>query len=508
MTDHSQSKHIRVSLIPGISLAEDAGGELALVSEYGRFPLRGGGAGAAKAFRALADGGHTEAELAKIALAEDGIGGLTRFNHLYAQCVLRCFVRYGVYADGTPLLSLTLTVPLRRFDVAESDAGARLVLSRFAYCHREGDALVLETPLFGAKAVLHDAGVAGLLAALAVPSTTAELAAKVPALPPECVADILRLLRTARALTTHSDEGTTEEDDNVTLRLWEFHDLLFHSRSRIGRHNNPVGATFRHLGLLPPPPLVKEPRGEAVTLPVPEAGAGEERLSLFDAIETRRSIRAHGEEPISLEQLGWFLYRVARIRARWDYEIRNPEGVVIETLELSSRPYPAGGAIYELELYLTVDRCRGLDPGLLYRYNALEHRLHRIPAAAEKVAALLRDASQSAGIGHRPQVLITLASRFQRLTWKYNTMAYAATLKNVGVLYQSMYLVATAMKLAPCALGSGNSDLFAEAAGTDYYAETSVGEFMLGSLPASEEPPAWAQDRQFVPNDLIPPRAK
>ncbi len=38
-----------------------------------------------------------------------------------------------------------------------------------------------------------------------------------------------------------------------------------------------------------------------------------------------------------------------------------------------------------------------------------------------------------------------------------------------------MYLVATAMGLAPCAIGGGDADLFARAAGTDYYAETSVG---------------------------------
>ena len=42
-----------------------------------------------------------------------------------------------------------------------------------------------------------------------------------------------------------------------------------------------------------------------------------------------------------------------------------------------------------------------------------------------------------------------------------------------------MYLVATAMNLAPCALGSGNADLFAKAALTDYYIESSVREFML-----------------------------
>lgn len=39
----------------------------------------------------------------------------------------------------------------------------------------------------------------------------------------------------------------------------------------------------------------------------------------------------------------------------------------------------------------------------------------------------------------------------------------------------------TAMNLAPCGIGAGDSDLFAKAAGCNYYAETSVGEFALGS---------------------------
>ena len=56
-------------------------------------------------------------------------------------------------------------------------------------------------------------------------------------------------------------------------------------------------------------------------------------------------------------------------------------------------------------------------------------------------------------------------------------------LKHVGVLYQTMYLVATSMGLAPCGLGGGNADAFAAAAGTSYYEESSVGGFLLGSKP-------------------------
>ena len=37
------------------------------------------------------------------------------------------------------------------------------------------------------------------------------------------------------------------------------------------------------------------------------------------------------------------------------------------------------------------------------------------------------------------------------------------------------------MGLAPCALGTGDSDLFAKIADLDYYEETSVGEFILGN---------------------------
>jgi oxazoline/thiazoline dehydrogenase len=95
---------------------------------------------------------------------------------------------------------------------------------------------------------------------------------------------------------------------------------------------------------------------------------------------------------------------------------------------------------------------------------------------------LLADACASSGLDTPPDVLITLAARFQRIAWKYQSMAYATILKNTGALYQQMYLVATAMNLAPCGLGGGDSDLFAEAAGLDYYAETSVGEFMLSGL--------------------------
>jgi SagB-type dehydrogenase family enzyme len=79
--------------------------------------------------------------------------------------------------------------------------------------------------------------------------------------------------------------------------------------------------------------------------------------------------------------------------------------------------------------------------------------------------------------------VITLASRFTRVSWKYEAIAYSLTLKNAGVLYEAMYLAATAMQLAGCGLGSGDSSLFSQVTGLDPLIESSVGEFMLGAPP-------------------------
>ena len=62
----------------------------------------------------------------------------------------------------------------------------------------------------------------------------------------------------------------------------------------------------------------------------------------------------------------------------------------------------------------------------------------------------------------------------------YKEIPYALILKHVGVIYQQLYLVSTALGLAPCGLGSGNSETFAHATGLDRFAHIPVGEFILG----------------------------
>ena len=459
-----------------VSLVETPGEQVRLETPWARVIVSAPGPGLVAALRTLATGHATADELADLVLAQDEDPAALYYQ--LRRCADLRLLCYSVVAAGGPLATLVPMAPGFELLASPVDARARFRLSRFAYCRRDADAIVVESPLSATRTTLNPAGVA-LVAALAQPRTAQELAKRVDGLTEDDAAAFLGLLASARLAAAVTDGGELDEDRQAPLAQWDFHDLLFHTRSRQGRHDYPYGGTFRSLGTFDPLPAVKPRMAEDVVALYrpPLDQLAREDVSLTRALETRRSIREYGDPPISVRQLGEFLYRVAAVR-----QLTEPDRARDRHYTISRRAYPSAGAAHDLELYLTVNGCVGLAPGL-YHYDPLEHQLGRLTGPNAETEGLLRDARQAALMASPPQVLVTIASRFQRLSWKYTSMAYAATLKNVGVLYQTMYLVATAMGLAPCALGGGNADRFAAAVGSDYFAESSVGEFILGSAP-------------------------
>lgn len=429
----------------------------------------------------LATEATTTEQLEQLAQAADGQPGRAGLHKLLPQLFTRGLLCRSVWLDDQPLATAApLTAP-NGFQTGEVAPDRLYILSRFVYGHTVTGQLALESPRSQTQVILHHPLAAAMVAILAQPQRSDELVVKMPNLPVNVIKLLLNLLLNVNMLTEFQENGVTREDENLALAQWEFHDLLFHSRSRRGRHAHPGGNTMRFKGQIEPLPVLK-PDMSAQVIPLYQPNL--DSIIAADApftqvLEARRSIRAYGDPPLTVEQLGEFLYRSARVRSI----------VQTELGALSSRPYPSGGAMYELELYLAVDRCVGLDRGL-YHYQPQAHQLHKLAAKENDVETLLQDAARSMIQPVRPQVLVIMAARFQRVAWKYETLAYAMILKNVGVLQQTMNLMATAMGLAACALGNGDSDLFARAAGTDYYAETSVGELALGSVPDSV--PDWA----------------
>ena len=176
--------------------------------------------------------------------------------------------------------------------------------------------------------------------------------------------------------------GVNEGDRNLVL--WDFHDLVFHTRSTEGRHANPVGGTYAHAGAIPPLPAVRPPwPGKKISL---DKFATPEPASPFaKLLRERHSTRDFDDQhPVTLAELAQFLGTTARVLSEWKSGA-DVDGV--PEITYSSRPYPAAGSAYELELYLTVSNCEGLARGL-YHYDAGGHALVAIDASARQLQAL------------------------------------------------------------------------------------------------------------------------
>jgi SagB-type dehydrogenase family enzyme len=360
-----------------------------------------------------------------------------------------------------------------------------LVLSRFAYLRRRGNDLVLESPRAGALFRICDPQIATVIATLSTPQPIKRLrrhggfpGIELLGLLADC--EILFKVKAAAG----SGLRPTEGDENLVL--WDFHDLLFHARSTEGRHANPLGGTSPYAGVIAPLPAVRPAwPGKKIDLGEVSAGPPPAPSRVAALLRERHSTRDFDDgRPITLAELARFLDATARVLAKSERSDYGDGGPVVG---YATRPYPSAGASYALELYLAVDNCDGLVRGF-YHYDADEHALVPIDARAEDLDALLAGAAFAMGAAAAPQVLITIAARFGRVSWKYSALAYELILKDVGVLMQTLYLTATDTGLGACAIGTANIDLFAKMTGIEFHVEGAVGQFAIGRAAQSPAP--------------------
>ncbi len=359
--------------------------------------------------------------------------------------------------------------------------GDTLVLSRFAYLRRRADEMVLESPRAGALFKLGDARVATIVASLAVPRKVKDISrqAGLPGI------ELLGLLVDCEILfkVAGKDKGLRPAEGDDDLVLWDFHDLVFHARSTEGRHANPVGGVYAHFDTMAPRPAVRPPwPGEKISLQGISDAQSSDASFAAKLFSERHSARDFDDSrPITLGELARFLEATARVHATVETPV-DPDADPAAggpTLTHTVRPYPSGGASYELELYLAADKCEGLARGF-YHYDAGAHALTRIEVRDQDLQAMLKSAEFAMGASGVPQVLITIAARFGRVSWKYSSIAYALILKDTGVLMQTLYLMASDMGLGGCAIGTNNIDLFEKMTGLKFHAEGPVGQFALG----------------------------
>ncbi len=339
------------------------------------------------------------------------------------------WVDYSIVVNGKPIARVEPLSGDFTFSKVKVEPDRSYVFSRFAFIRRVGSEFVVESPLIQATLIVHDT-IQGISSTQ--PEWTELLLS-------------LKLLHPA---------GETEPGN---LATWEFHDALFHGHTRSLQGSRKIGGTCRFEGQLAPPGT-DQPVMSSDFIALKGPGPIRHDLTFSAVMEQRQSVRERPSKPVALDLLAEFLYRTAKCRR-----------------------YPSAGGIHELEFYVAINECDRLDRGL-FHYRGEQHGLEKLPSSQEDLERLLANAAAAWGRDYAPQVLIILSARFGRIAWKYEKIAYRLILLDAGVALQTMYLVATAMELAPCALGFGDSELFARAAGLNAMVESSVAEFALSSM--------------------------
>jgi len=462
-----------------VLLAGDDGGQTLRHSRF-ELPLGRLGVGRSALVLRLSDHWVSEVELHRLVTGLEGehrvLAAQVLLRRLAAHSWLERRLEIGtrVLLEITPRGLGSGSVPAAR----RHDRLARYHLSRFAAVRPQEGRLAVLTPLSLSTVGCVDPALGRVLADAAGGACDRVAVAAALGVDETAAGRVLDELVTARVLVAPGQEE--QERNTAPLAYWSAEDLTVHERSRPGAHVEPVGGTYPFRDRFPAPPLRPEPAVvRSVVLQVPDLDLAAKQDDTFTrVVRARRSIRAHDDQrPITREQLGEFLYRVQHTEPRGEAGGQ----------EIGARPYPGGGSLCELEIYPVVTRCDGLDPGL-YHYDSLDHRLNLLNERGGEDTPLLRYARAAAGVATSPQVLLVVTARVQRLMWKYEGLSYPMVLKNAGVLTELMYLVATAMGLAPCALGAGHGSGFATLSGLDPLVEPSVADFLLGSRRPGDGP--------------------
>ena len=385
----------------------------------------------------LASGAASEADLIGASVA-----AAAELRHVLAALEER-----GLLGASVPFI--VDVEPLRgAVRVMRARAPSSPALSGFACLRPEGAGLALESPLATGRAVLHGRRGCALAGALATGETGG--------------LDVDE--RAAVALLAAAGLLADKDEKRQGAQAWEWHDLLFHAETRGWSDGRPRGGTYRLRGVVDPPPDARPQHGgRAVELQRADLEAlAVEDVPFGAVLERRRSERRFDDRrPVTVYELGLLLDRSAARRVLF----------TSEGIECSRRPSPSGGGLAALELYPVVHRCEGLDSGV-YHYEADAHRLRLIGDEPPEL-----ELPES---GHAPQVTLAVAVRHERIAWKYERIAYQLALLDLGVLYQTIWLTATAMGLGGYPLGSLDAARFASVTDLDPLEEAGLGAFILG----------------------------
>ena len=360
-------------------------------------------------------------------------------------------------------------------------------LSQFTSIQPCLDGLNITSPLTPTTLCLQDHRLFPLIQRLVTPCTLGSINQLLPEDLHVQYRDIISLFLSSGVVGICNSEHNAEIDQEAISAGWSIQDLNFHHHTRrhiVDLHQE--GLLPREINRTSPP--ARNQRVVLSTVSLPQPSIDNQNSNFYQIIQKRQTIRTYNSNPISIKALGSLLW----------YSMHTREEILCDpalprSYEGLLRPVASAGGLHSIELYLCIKQCFGISPGF-YHYDSFDHCLGKISDLSKPCQNMLEmavhttcRAPQAASIspsqGQQPDVLIVMATRYERnaILHSETGLAYALILKDAGSIYQQLYLVATALGLAPCGLSFGSSELFEQATGIPSKIECSVGEFMIGN---------------------------
>jgi len=203
-----------------------------------------------------------------------------------------------------------------------------------------------------------------------------------------------------------------------------------------------LGKTIDTSGLMVNQPEVfREERaylGEEISLPEPALTS---RMSVEEAMQSRRSRRAYSDEALSLADVSQLLWSVQGQTADW-----------------GGRTVPSAKEAYPLNVTLVAKNVEGLNPGV-YHYQSESHSLKQlmseVPAAFDEAAVQSQNKSAPAAM--------IISGDYQAMTDAFDGKSNDQNVVlEVGHAGQNAYLQVESLGLGTVVSGGFNKDLMQE----------------------------------------------
>ncbi|MBU1863406.1 MAG: SagB/ThcOx family dehydrogenase [Candidatus Omnitrophica bacterium] len=161
-------------------------------------------------------------------------------------------------------------------------------------------------------------------------------------------------------------------------------------------------------------------------------------MSVEETIKKRRSVRSYTGGKITLNDVSQLLYYANGITHR-----EPPFG--------GFRAAPSAGATYPIELYVVSNMIDGLEDAL-YWYDVEKNTLEKKKKGNFVQAIAERSYGQQ--FIANAQVIILMTAVWQRTTGRYGERGRRYVILDAGHIGENIYLEATSLNLAPCAVGA------------------------------------------------------